>query len=101
MDTQFYITHFLGKAFIVFQYQHFAHVVKEKIDEGKVMIGQNKLEVEWAQYPRDIYWANLSLAPRVRNRREVVTLTILLGTVFFSFVACLVIQYYGSLFKPA
>lgn len=57
----FNITNFVGKAFISFQYQHYAEYILQEADRdiNFLLFNGSRLKVSRVSNPRDIYWKNL------------------------------------------
>lgn len=52
----FCLSNFVGKAFVSFQYEHFAKAVLEYAKHKKIMLYGQELNITKATSPRDIYW---------------------------------------------
>lgn len=46
---------FLGKAFVSFEYEHFARVALDRLPNAQ-SFGNHYLKAKFAAPPRDIYW---------------------------------------------
>ena len=58
----FNITHFVGKAFVSFEYQHYREYIMQKYEERKkFMYGDTELVLSRASHPTDIEWLNMDV----------------------------------------
>ena len=57
----FTLTHFVGSAFISFQYQHYREFILEQYekDDEFLKFHGEYLKVEKASFPSDVYWKNI------------------------------------------
>lgn len=80
------LANFLGKAFVSFQYQHFAQVMRISMKREDIKWGDRTLRGVWAPSPRDVNWANLSINPWVRRKKEFISFLIMVGVILLSFI---------------
>jgi len=54
----FSVTHFVGHAFISFQYEHYKEVIQKMYFDNPLALNYNGnyLKIEDASHPTDIYW---------------------------------------------
>lgn len=69
MDYSAFLANFLGKAFVCFQYQHFAQILRISMKRQEIKMEDNTLRAVWAPSPRDVKWGNLSINPWVRRKK--------------------------------
>ena len=61
----FNLSHFVGKAFVSFQYQHYRDYFLEYFkDASQLKIADAPLKVGSAVNPSDVYWFNMKVASR-------------------------------------
>lgn len=87
------MANFLGKAFVSFQYQHFAQAMRISINRKDIKLGDETLSAVWAPSPRDVKWENLSINRWVRRKKEFISFIIMAGVIFLSFI----VQYFVQL----
>lgn len=95
-----HLANFLGKAFVCFQYQHFAQVMRISMKREDIKMGDRTLRAVWAPSPRDVNWGNLSINPWVRRKKEFISLLILIGAILFSFAIQLGVQILQIAIQP-
>jgi hypothetical protein len=81
----FVMSHFLGKAFISFQYQHYAFAVLDCHSKNPIFLDGNKLDLQPATAPRDVFWENMNVTDNQRTNRKVVSFFITLGSLLIVF----------------
>lgn len=69
IDYSEYLANFLGKAFVCFQYQHYAQVTRISMKRQDIKMGDRTLRAVWAPSPRDVNWSNLHINPWVRRKK--------------------------------
>ena len=94
------LANFLGRAFVSFQYQHFAQVLRISMKRHNIKMGENTLRAVWAPSPRDVKWANLHINPWVRRKKEFISFLILIGAILFSFVIQVGVQVFQMASGP-
>ena len=90
----FNVTHFVGKAFVSFQYQHYREYILEEAERNSKFLIFNgvKLRVEKASSPRDIYWHNLRHSDSKRTKKEVKSNFVILGALILAFLVLLGVE---------
>lgn len=92
----FNLSHFTGKAFISFQYQHFRdYCVREaeKNPEWLQICGSN-IRVSKTNQPTDIYWYNMKVSDSERHRNIFYSYCILFMMLILSFAALIGLQFW-------
>lgn len=95
-----HLANFLGKAFVCFQYQHFAQVIRIMMKREDIKMGEHTLRAVWAPSPRDVNWSNLNINPWVRRKKELISLLVLIGAILFSFAIQLGVQIFQTTLGP-
>ncbi len=87
----FNITHFVGKAFVSFEYQHFREYIMQKYEDGtkKFMYGETELVLSRASHPTDIKWLNMEFSDTERLKR-IVTSYLIIGMILVFSAAALI-----------
>ncbi len=54
----FSVTHFVGHAFVSFQYEHYKEIIRHIYESNPKALNYNGnyLKIEYASHPTDIYW---------------------------------------------
>ena len=83
----FNVTHFVGKAFISFQYQHYREYIIEEAERDPNFLNFNgvQLKVERAGNPRDVYWKNMRHSDYKRKKSIIFSYLILSMVLIFAF----------------
>ncbi len=81
----FNVTHFVGKAFLSFQYQHYRdYFLREsKKDSTFVTYNMEQLRLSKASHPNDIFWEHLNIPDSDRGKRVTQSYVILFMTILF------------------
>jgi hypothetical protein len=96
----FVLSHFLGKAFVSFQYQHYAFAVLNYHATNPIYLDGNRLDLQPATAPRDVFWENMNVTDNQRRNRKVVSFFITLGALLIVFgilVGLYIVQAMGLL----
>ena len=82
------MTHFVGTAFISFQYQHYRDYIlmQDSTDDNFMMYNGIKLEVEVASHPSEVYWTNMRISNKNRQIRTITSYLILAMVLVFAFI---------------
>lgn len=89
-DTpSFNLSHFTGKAFVSFQYQHFRdYLVNEyQKDSGFLTICERQIKISKTNQPTDIYWYNMKVTDEQRSKNIFYSCCILFMLLVLSFAA--------------
>lgn len=81
----FVLSHFVGKAFVSFEYQHYAYVVMNYAESNPLYLDGNILDMRPATAPRDVFWENMNITDTMRRRRFFVSFFITLGALIIVF----------------
>jgi hypothetical protein len=81
----FVLSHFLGKAFVSFEYQHYAYAIMNYAAANPIYLDGNLLDLRPATAPRDVFWENMNITDLMRKRRLVVSFFVTLGTLIIVF----------------
>ena len=63
-SATFNITHFVGKGFVSFEYQHFREYIMQKYEDGsrQFKYGNQVLVLSRASHPTDVNWFNMKVS---------------------------------------
>lgn len=90
----FNLTHFTGKAFVSFEYQHYRDYILRESDRDKSFLKIKKdypMRVELASTPNDIIWYNMSVESSTRRKNILTSYLILLMVLACAFAATLML----------
>ena len=90
----FNLSHFIGKAFITFRYQHYRGYFLREAEKNPnfFKLSDQPLSVERAGEPVDIFWKNLKITNEQRNEKNWISFFILILVVIFSFTVLLLVN---------
>lgn len=91
----FNLTHFIGYAFVSFQYQHYKTFFLEEYDRNSsnfIYNGQ-QLKIANAAHPNDILWSHFKTTSQEKGRRKINTLLLLTFVLLVSFLILLGFSY--------
>lgn len=77
--------HFTGKAFVSFEYQHYAYAILNHAANHPIYLDGNVLNVKMAAAPRDILWENLSVSKLERTTKLFVSFLVTVITLAAAF----------------
>jgi hypothetical protein len=60
----FSLSHFVGKAFVSFQYEHYKEYIMGFKGTDKLKIAGRPLKLGTAANPSDVYWFNMKISSR-------------------------------------
>ena len=62
----FSVTHFVGHAFVSFQYEHYKSIIRKIYENNPKALNYNGnyLKIEYASHPTDIYWENIRVSDK-------------------------------------
>lgn len=92
-SSEFVIGRFLGKAFVSFEYQHFAHALIESIHETEKFSTFKEIEIMNAPFPQDVHWGNLNIEESERKERILTTFLLTFGCIAVGFAIVLGLRY--------
>lgn len=86
-SASFTLSHFTGKAFISFQYQHYRdYFIREaKYDEQFLRINKQNCRVRHSSKPSDIYWLNMKVNDSNRQKYIIYSYLVLSMTLVVTF----------------
>lgn len=90
----FNLTHFVGKAFVSFEYQHYRDYILRESDRDKNFLKIRKdysMKVELAATPNDIIWYNMSVESSTRRKNILTSYLILLMVLACAFAGTLML----------
>lgn len=90
----FNLTHFAGKAFVSFEYQHYRDYILREAYRDKDFLRIRKdypMKVEMAATPNDIIWYNMSVESSTRRKNILISYLILLMVLACAFAATLML----------
>lgn len=91
----FKLSHFTGKAFVSFQYEHYKEYFLKmySIDSNFLKINKKPLVIHEASNPNDIYWYNMKVSDQERRKNVIYSSIVLLMLLVVSFGALLGMEY--------
>ena len=68
INSSFQLTHFTGKAFVSFQYQHFRDYFFKSYSQDKnfFKISGKPIKISFPNKPNDVYWFNMKISDSQR-----------------------------------
>ena len=90
-SPSFTLSHFTGKAFVSFQYQHYRdYFLREfQYDKNFFKINGKSVKVSQSSKPSDIYWENMKISQTQRKNNIIYSYIILAMTLIISFAGLL------------
>lgn len=90
----FNLTHFVGRGFISFEYQHLRDYLLREYERDRefLRVGEDSLKVALAAGPSDIFWYNMKVEGRTRLKYMVISYLVLIMVLTFAFAAVLAID---------
>ena len=78
-SASFTLSHFTGKAFISFQYQHFRDYFLKEYAQDKNFLNFNgkSIKISSSSKPNDIYWYNMKISDRERKKNMIYSYIVL------------------------
>lgn len=94
-SAAFNLSHFVGRAFISFEYQHYReYFMREHKDYNPIQIDGKDLKLASAAQPSDVYWFNMKVDSSERIKSTIYSYIILAMSLGLSFGLLLGLQIY-------
>jgi hypothetical protein len=93
----FNLSHFVGKAFVSFQYEHYKEFFLEYFkDTDRLKLSDRTLKLGSAAEPSDVYWFNMKISSGDRLYSILYSGVIMVMSLVFSFALLFLLEYYQS-----
>ena len=81
-SASFTLSHFTGKAFVSFQYQHFRdYFLREYLhDKDFLKFNNKRIKINNSSKPSDIFWENMKITDRERRKTIIYSYIVLFMT---------------------
>jgi hypothetical protein len=93
-SPSFNLSHFIGKAFVTFQYQHYKEYYLREFKKNKnfFVINTKTIHIEAPAQPTDVYWHNMSVSNEERAKSLIYSYVVMAMFLIFSLVILVGVQ---------
>jgi len=89
MITEIKLTHFTGRAFVSFEYEHYKNYFLRRYQENEnfLKISGKSIKIDYSNEPEDVSWENMIISDVERNKKVVYSWVVVTMLLILSFAA--------------